>query len=231
MRTNAERVILAIVLATGLISGRAAAEPAADQPAPAEPATAAQPTPRVAAAPVAARTPADAPRWREGFQFVPSIGVHSVQGDGGKGTGPGLRVGLMAGQRVIELLSLNVALVYDRANIDTPEAGGNALDIGFSPLFHFPLEKLEIVAGPVAGIFVNQLTIGSFSDSWSYGWTAGANAGAMFQVGSRVHLGGLLNFSLHNAFKSCTTTNGIDTCFTENIPSGKVLALSFAAML
>jgi len=237
MRTNAERVILAIVLATGLISGRAAAEPAANQPAAAEPVAApspeaaAQPTPRVAAAPAATRAPAAAPRWREGFQFVPSIGVHSIQGDGGEGTGPGLRVGLMGGQRVIELLSLNVSLVYDRANIDTPQASGNAFDIGFSPLFHFPLEKLEIVAGPVAGIFLNQLTFGTSSDAWSYGWTAGANAGAMFQVGSRVHLGGILNFSLHNAFKSCTTTNGLDICVTENIPSGKVLGVSFAAML
>jgi hypothetical protein len=237
MRTNAERVILAIVLATGLISGRAAAEPTADQPATAEPAAApapaaaAQPTPRVAAAPAAGRAPAAAPRWREGFQLIPSVGLHSVQGDGGRGSGPGLRLGLMAGQRVVELLSLNVSLVYDRANVDAPEANGNAFVVGFSPLFHFPLERLEIVAGPVAGIFLNQLAIGSASDNWSYGWTAGANAGAMFQVGSKVHLGGLLNFSLHNSLKSCTTTAGFEVCASDNIPSGKVLAFSLAAML
>jgi hypothetical protein len=103
--------------------------------------------------------------------------------------------------------------------------------MGLNPLFHFPLEKLEIVAGPVVGIFLNQLSVGTVSDAWGYGWTAGVNAGAMFPVGSKVHLGGLLNFSLRSPLKECTTTNGIDVCLKDNLGSGKVLALSFAAML
>ena len=233
MRTNIERVTLAVALATGLISGRAAAEPAAGAEAPAaggEAPAAAQPTPRVAAAPAPAATAARGPRWREGFQLVPAVGVHTVLGDGGRGAGPGLRVGVLAGSRIIELLSLNVGLVYDRANLETAQASGNAFDIGFSPLFHFPLEKLEIVLGPVAGIFLGQVAIGDFSDTWSYGWTAGANAGVMFPVGSKVQLGGLLNFFLNSPFKSCTTTGGVDLC-VNNGPSGKVAAVSFAAML
>ena len=51
------------------------------------------------------------------------------------------------------------------------------LDIGFNPLLHFPLEKLEIVAGPLGGVFLDKGSLGAGSttvDSWGYGWTIGA---------------------------------------------------------
>ena len=240
MRTNLVRTILATVLALGMVSGRAAAaepvaaEPAVAEPAAAAPAPAAQPTPRVAATPAAAPASADGARWHEGFQLVPSLGFHSIQGDGGQGTGPGLRLGLMAGSRVVELLSLNVGFAFDMVNVDGPNASSYIFDIGFNPLFHFPLEKVEIVAGPVAGIFLNKAAVGSgafTSDTWSYGWTAGANAGVLFPVGPKVRLGGLFNFFLRSPFKTCVTAGGQDMCFSDNLPSQKVLAVSFAAML
>ena len=238
MRTNPVRTILATVLALGVVSGRAvaaepaAAEPAAAQPAATEPAPTAQPTPRLAAAPAAAPAATGAARWQEGFQLVPSIGFHSIQGDGGNNVGPGLRLGLLAGSRVAELVSLNVGFAFDMVNFDGPSASDYILDIGFNPLFHFPLEKLEIVAGPILGVFVDKMALGSGSqtvDTWAYGWTAGVNAGLMFPVGAKVRLGGLANFFLRNPLKVCVT--GADTCLSDGLNSGKILALSFAAML
>jgi hypothetical protein len=183
---------------------------------------------------VAAPGAAGPAHWREGFQLVPSVGVHSRLGDTGQGTGPGLRVGLLAGSRVIELLSLNVGFAFDMVNVDAPNSSDYVFDVGFNPLFHFPLEKVEIVAGPLAGIFLDKAAAGTGNatiDTWAYGWTAGVNAGAMFAVGSKVRLGALANFFLRSPFKSCITAGGSDTCFSDNLPSGKVLALSFAAML
>ena len=238
MRTNLVRTILATVLALGMVSGRAAAaeptaaEPAAAEPAAAENAPAAQPTPRLAATPAAAPAAAGTAGWHEGFQFVPAIGIHSFQGTGAQSTGPGLRLGLLAGSRVAELVSLNVGFAFDIVNFDSPSASDYILDIGFNPLFHFPLEKLEIIAGPILGVFVDKAAFGSGSqtvDSWAYGWTAGVNAGLMFPVGAKVRLGGLANFFLRNPLKVCVT--GADTCVSDGLNSGKIVALSFAAML
>lgn len=240
MRSNRAHGMSVLVAALGLVSARAAAEPAAaeqaTEPAATPPASAIQPTPRVAAAP-ASGARATGATWQEGFMVVPMIGINSFQGDSGRGTAPGLRLGLLAGSRLTELLSLNVGFAFDIVNLDVPsgaDAGRYVLDVGFNPLFHFPLEKLEIVAGPLAGVFVDYGSIGGGGlsvDTWAYGWTAGANAGLLFSVGPKVRLGGLANFYLRNPLNVCVTSNGGDTCSSNGINSVKTLALSFAAFL
>jgi hypothetical protein len=143
----------ALVAALGLVSARAAAEQAV---------------------PVSADRAARA-TWQEGFMLVPMIGINSFQGDSSQGTGPGLRLGLLAGSRLTELLSLNVGFAFDLVNVDVPpgvSGGRYVADIGFNPLFHFQLQMLEIVAGPLAGVFVDYGSIGSAPasvDTWAYG--------------------------------------------------------------
>ena len=169
--------------------------------------------------------------------LVPMIGINSLQGDSGQGTGPGLRVGLLAGSRLTELLSLNVGFAFDLVNLAVPpgaSASRYVFDIGFNPLFHVPLQKLDIVVGPLAGVFVDYGSIGGGGlslDTWAYGWTAGANAGVLFPVGPKVRLGGLANFYLRNPLNVCVTGNGMGTCASDGIDSVKTLALSFAALL
>jgi hypothetical protein len=130
--------------------------------------------------------------------------------------------------------SLNVGFAFDKVNMDAANASNYFFDIGFNPLLHFPLEKLEIVAGPVLGIFLDKgsAELGTVSiDTWAYGWTAGVNAGLLFPVGPKVRLGGLVNFFVRNPLKFCVTANGTDTCPSSGIDSNKVLAVSLAAML
>jgi hypothetical protein len=239
MRTKRERLIVGVVLATAMVAGTAAAEPEAPAPAAAEseasppvaaPAPAAAPARPVAARPVAG---VSAPRVKEGFQVIPAIGINSFQGDTGNGTGVGLRVGLLAGSRLAEIFSLNLGLAFDKVNMKTSDASGIAFEVGVSPLFHFPQEKFEILVGPALGSYVDHATFGSgplSADGWRYGWTLGANAGVMIPVGSKVSVGGLLNFMLRNPLKSCVTTNGNDVCQTDGLVSEKVLALTAAAM-
>jgi hypothetical protein len=230
----------ALVAALGLVSARAAAESAAaeqaTEPAAPPPASATPPTPRVAAAPASGGR-ATRPTWQEGFMLVPMIGINSFQGDSAQNTGPGLRLGILAGSRLTELLSLNVGLAFDIVNLDVPagaDAGRYVFDIGFNPLFHFPLPKLDIVAGPLAGVFVDYGNIGGAGlsvDTWAYGWTAGANAGVLFPVGPKVRLGALANFYFRNPLKVCVIANGMDSCGSSGLDSVKTIALSFAALL
>ena len=246
-----ERTILTAVLATAMASSASAAEPGTGEAAPAAageaapaaasgaaPAAAsgaapamAQPTPKVAAAPVR-RAPAAG--WHEGFMAVPSVGINSIMGDAGEGKGVGLRVGLLAGSRIVENFSANVGLAFDKVSMDAPSASDYVFDFGFNPLLHFPLAKLEIVAGPVVGVFVDKAALGSGSfavDTWTYGWTLGANAGLLFPVGSKVRLGGLVNLFVRNPIKACATANGNDTCLSDGLNTPKVLSLSVAAIL
>ena len=168
-----------------------------------------------------------------GLHLVPYVGVNSFQGDTGQGSGVGLRVGLLAGSRMAERWSLNLGLAFDKINAKASGVSAFAFDLGIAPLIHFPQEKFEILVGPVLGSFVDHLDAGSGAfemSGWTYGWTIGANAGAMVPVGSKVSVGGLINFMLRNPIKACTTFMGSDNCLTDNLPSEKVLALTAAAM-
>ena len=227
MRSRREHMIVAAMLATAMLSNQAAAETAPPEAAPeATPATA-QPAQKIAATPHRATQAED---WHEGFMLVPSAGIHSIQGDAGQSKGPGLRLGLMAGSRMGENWSLNVGFAFDKVNWDVPNASDYVFDLGFNPLLHFPNGKLEIVAGPVLGVFLDKGSALA-ADTWTYGWTLGANAGLLFPVGSKVRLGGLVNFFLRNPIKACVTANGNDTCLSSGLSSPKVLALSVAAIL
>jgi hypothetical protein len=96
------------------------------------------------------------------------------------------------------------------------------------------MEKLEIVAGPVGGIFLDKAASDSaflMSDTWTYGWTIGANTGLFFRVGSKVRLGGLLNLLVRSPIKSCVTTNGMDDCQSSGLDSAKMFSFAAAAML
>ncbi len=243
MRFNRERTILTAVLATAMVSSAAAADTGTGEAAPAAASGAApaaasgaapamtQPTPKVAAAPVR-RAPAAG--WHEGFMAVPSVGINSIMGNAGQNTGVGLRVGLLAGSRIVEHFSANVGLAFDKVTVNAPTASDYVFDFGFNPLLHFPLEKLEIVAGPVLGVFVDKAALGSGSfavDTWTYGWTLGANAGLLFPVSSKVRVGGLVNLFVRNPIKACVTANGNDSCLSDGLNTPKVLSLSVAAIL
>jgi hypothetical protein len=242
MRMTRGQAMLVSVLAIGLGSGRAAAQPAA-QEAPEAPTVTpagggeqvpAQPPPRVATAP-APSGGATAPTWKEGFMIMPSLGLNSFQGNQAENVGIGLRAGLFAGSRLSELVSLNVGFAFDTVNFDSvpgAEASEYMLDIGFNPLFHFPLEKVELLVGPAAGTFLmygSGSAIGTSFDTWAYGWTIGGNAGVLFPVG-KAKLGGLFNLHVRNPMKLCVTANGSDSCQSDNLTAAKALAFSFAAM-
>ena len=169
--------------------------------------------------------------------FLPAIGVNSFQGDSGQNFGPGLRFSALAGSRVVENVSLNVGFAFDLVNLDSSfgaDASDYVFELGFNPLFHLPLENVEILAGPIGGVWLDKGARGQGlgqSDLWTYGWTVGANAGAFFPVSPKVRLGGLVNFFYRDPLKSCVTANGSETCLSSGVPSLKVLSLAFAVML
>jgi hypothetical protein len=192
-----------------------------------------RPTPKVAA-PAPAR-PAE--RWHEGFMVIPSVGMNSFQGDTGNGLGVGLRLGLIAGSRMAEYWSLNVAAAFDFVNVPS---GANASqyvgDLGFNPLAHIPLDSLEIVAGPILGTWLDKsqsMGIDVSTDGWAYGWTLGVDAGVLVPVGSHASIGALLSFLVRTPSKTCLTTNfntmSNETCVSSGVDAFKTLGLALAA--
>jgi hypothetical protein len=132
--------------------------------------------------------------------------------------------------------SMNVGVIADQKNLNVP-AGASAsdyiFDLTFSPLVHFPQEKLEIVVGPMLGTFLEKgsASIGTTSaDSWAYGWDFGANLGLLFPVGQKVEVGGLLSFLIRDPAKACLTSGGNETCSSSGLTSAKTLGFALAAM-
>ena len=70
-------------------------------------------------------------------------------------------LGLMAGSRMGENWSLNVGFAFDKVNLDGPNASRCVFDLGFNPLIHFPLEKLELVVGPILAVFLDKGAAGT----------------------------------------------------------------------
>ena len=198
-------------------------------------AASAGPPPGVAAP--AARVPAAvAPRWHEGVLFLPSLGLNSFQGDSGQNRGVGFRASFILGSRMAENWSMNVGFIGDQVNLHTTPGGSASdyfIDLAFSPLLHFPQEKLEIVVGPMLGTFLEKGSSSSglqSTDRWSYGWDFGANLGLLFPVGAKAEVGGLLSFLIRDPAKICLTTAGNETCLSSGLTSAKTLGFALAAM-
>jgi hypothetical protein len=139
------------------------------------------------------------------FLLMPFIGFQSIQNDN-SGTGPGLRVGAVAGARMSEQFSFNGELLFDLWNFSNVPAGisesAYVVQFAAAPLFHVQASPTaEIVVGPKLGLFfahssasgsAGGITL-SGSES-SEGLLVGANVGAFFRLSDALAVGGLINF-------------------------------------
>ena len=189
-----------------------------------------------AASPPAAEIAAPADLWNPGAEAIPFLGMNSIAGDAGKGTGVGFRFGSLFGGRFAENWSVSGEVVLDVLNFNSVPgfdiSGWNG-DFAVAPLYHYPLKQVELVAGPSVGTFfqLGRVKTTSMSETtWSYGWTIGANAGAFVPLHNRKSLGVLINFILHEQLKACSD-NGMEMCRSDGLPSIKMFGFSLAALL
>ena len=78
-------------------------------------------------------------------------GVHSVSGEGTRGTDPGLRLGAILGGRATEVVSANGEITIDIlnfANTAGSSSSGGMVQMTLSPLFHAATASSDIVIGP-----------------------------------------------------------------------------------
>ena len=190
-----------------------------------------------AASPSAAEIAAPADLWKEGGEFIPFLGMNSIAGDAGKGTGVGFRFGSLFGGRFAKNWSVSGEVVLDVLNLNTlPGLNHNGWngDFAIAPLYHYPLPQVELVVGPSVGAFVQveRLTNPAMGETaWEYGWTIGANAGAFVPLHNRKSLGLLVNFILHEPLKACVDIGMGEQCQTSGVSSVKMFGFSLAALL
>jgi hypothetical protein len=201
----------------GLASARAQdAAPAGYPPPPADPNApppgtyAAAPPP---AAPPGAYQPVPMAPPRSPWLILPFLGVQSIQNTG-SGTGPGVRIGGIAGTRYGDQLSLNGELVYDVVNYDGPYTGVTSynIQVAAAPFFHLPVGPMaDVVVGPKVGYYRYGFSYddgyGNTADFGYNGLLLGANAGAFFRMSPMLALGGLVSFDWEKPV-SCSGGDG-----------------------
>ncbi len=229
------------LLASGIVSLPAAraqdAQPPADPNAPAEGASAAPAAGAPSPYAPTIQQPA-APSYKP-YLAMPFLGLHSFQ-NSNSGTGPGLRVGGIAGARVSEQLSLNGELVYDLVNVSNVPSGANVSVYNFqfavAPFFHAAAApNIDLLVGPKVGVFhfAESLSgsVGGYTlagDGTVTGLVAGVNAGGFFRVSDLLSVGLLLNFDWEKPF-SCTMSGATD-CSTSNLNSEKLISATVGAL-
>ena len=199
--------------------------------APADPNATAQPNypppPPTATAPGAYPPGAYAPPVpppRSPFLILGFVGFHSIQ-NSDSGTGPGLRVGGIAGTRLGDQLSLNGEIVYDLINYDGPYSGVTDynIQVAAAPFFHAPVGPMaDVVVGPKVGFFRQGFSADDgYGNSLDFGYNGlllGLNAGAFYRVSPMLAIGGLLSFDWEKPV-SCSGSSyygGIDVaCNTD----------------
>jgi hypothetical protein len=196
--------------------------------------------------------PRQAPDRR--FLVLPFIGVHAYSDQLDAEFGPGLRTGTVLGVRYNRRFSINGRIAMDVYRFkSTPpgaDAGRNAfqhllapagnvpvLQAALAPLAHFrPADKLEIVAGVTAGLFVGSGT-GLVTDSgYTFlsrtdvtGWSLGANGAALFRASAHFAVGPLVAYDYEKG-TSCSVHPSAETCTTTGLPARSVWSLSVGAM-
>lgn len=210
----------------GLVIAGAAGGSTARAQAPA-PAASEAPSPTLAAPPppIARRHPIVA------LLFV---GVQSIQNEGSR-TGPGLRLGLIAGGRLRGGLSLDGELAYDVLNPDLSLSGVTFYNFqaAAAPLFHLPLPRgVEALIGPKLGLFragasgqgERQTTDGVYT-----GLLVGANLGAFARVAqsNQIELGALVGFDLEKAL-ACRVNGDVGgtSCSAGALPVQEIVSAS-----
>ncbi|MDB4980075.1 MAG: hypothetical protein JWM82_827 [Myxococcales bacterium] len=180
-----------------------------------------------------------APEGKHGFLAMFYLGAHHFFGDyGANRVDTGFRIGTILGGRLTPQISLNGEITLDVLNPKNVPPGldvtGLDADIAFSPLFHVPSGRMELVVGPKLGLraAAAQTNGGVSTSSSTNGYTAGINAGLFGAVTPGTSLGALLNFEVRTHDESCVKVGDFpESCSTQNQGSAeKLLGITLAVL-
>jgi hypothetical protein len=228
-------------------AANAAAPPAASVPEqPPPPVTTTPPPPPAAVdseapktAPVRRFEPAPQESQRSIGVIIPFLGIHSFQNDSATNLDAGLRLGVLTGGRVSDVLSLGGEGAVDFVNPNNVPSGVNVtafqFHVAFSPLLHATSSKAEFVIGPKLGWFwlsEDASGGGQSASSSAHGYLYGLNIGAFGAINDTVSLGGLVSFDFERATEVCLTVPGSpEACTSSGLDNtAKVLGVTLALL-
>lgn len=176
---------------------------------------------------------------RRGFLALPFLGINSFQGKTGDNIGVGLRIGVLLGGHINEMLSANGELTIDVVNLNNVPSGTSAGDFvfAFSPLAHLPFGNTEIAVGPKLGLRSQSASFKNTTGETktrATGYVLGLNAGIFGAVTNSISLGGIFSAEIRSSHESCLTLPGqSEMCSKASADTGdadKVIGLTGAAL-
>jgi hypothetical protein len=172
--------------------------------------------------------------------IMPFLGAHTYQGDTGKGSSAGLRLGTMVGGRIGEMFSINGEFGIDGLNPDNVPTGVDvtavSVDVTLSPLVHVRTGAIELVAGPKLGFWgarseAKSSASGATASASGNGNLIGLNAGLFANVSNGMAIGGLLSFDVRFPGHFCFQNPGMaEMCGDATGSAAKVLGITGAAL-
>ena len=219
--------------AASVVGGDAEAAPSTDV-------TNAAAVPTAAAHPPA--PPSEPPPEASVLLLLPYVGVQSLLGDTGADFGPGLRFGMMLGAHLNEYISLNGQLLFDSYNQRTGVTVGTevkniAVEMTFTPLFHFARNRWTTFVGPKLGVWNGDFDVTIKSTQAQVkqtydGLLLGVNAGLFWKASSIVSIGVLGSVDLRIVRQVCISPTSVgESCRSSDLPAAdKVAGLSAAAL-
>jgi len=214
-----------------------ASPPAATAPPPAiPPAPPAYAYPPPVAAPPYATAPSTGRIVHHGrFLALPFLGISSIKGENTPSTDPGLRVGVLLGGRVNELVSLNGEIGGDLINEPATAVVSEYIGhLAFSPLLHFSVPGIEFALGPKLGgwgLTGSGSVPGRSISERGHGWLYGINAGFFIPVTDDASLGALFSYAINSSSEICVSATGYaEECVTTGLNDIKVMSLTLALL-
>lgn len=143
--------------------------------------------------------PISTPAYTRGMLVMPYVGFATPVASASDKYGTGFRIGSLLGWHMNRQLSINVEFTFDglRPKGSLSDVSDGAIDSSFSPLFHLPIGKLELVVGPKIGFYEENLSYTTNGMSYNYsskGLMFGFNMGALVGIGS-IAIGGLFSYT------------------------------------
>lgn len=182
---------------------------------------------------------------RQGFLFVPFIGLHSFQDSDSKGLDAGLRAGGLLGKYLNNDWSLNAGVAFDVVNTNSAvtdldiDLQAQILELTFNPLFHVGNAKVEFVVGPKIGGWVMWTRLAGTSEDGSRvivngtseGWTFGGTVGVFLRATPGVSAGVMTSLETRDLLYSCAKITGMESRCESGGSSTTILGFVFALML
>jgi hypothetical protein len=156
------------------------------------------------------------------FEIEPSLDIGKPAGEGSDKFTLGLGVGVFAGGRLNQYISVGGQVDYQSLGVDNPDGttdvSAHMLRFQVGPVFHFVQGPLDFGVGPTFGLFFLKASgriVGEQISESITGYQLGLSGSLLYAVSSSVSLGPTFGYARMWATEICDTVASQEDCTVD----------------